>query len=826
MTRRTVRPSGRRRFVTALGPAAERTGSIWTLDLTGLPIFRGLSVVSRALGDLLIEQSAADVVDVVVERSVNPRENPELREVLGISRIKVSGEPSIMSRLIENTERLQDQLRVVFGTLQRQRYREALIPPDDRSTRALLFDFEGSNDGGLEYRAALEAVPSPKVAGQRHLRLTIDRRDGHRLHLRALPHLVVRDLDSRTFIAGSTRIAQTWREAIVREAERGRRSAVEANHPRSHVFRQFEKAGLCGLDEVILTWPDLLVPRLIESEPGALDLFVKHVLLALEDRGVRSVLDAGDTMRVVSGDLSAYLDRSHLGRILNVSLGGPRERIDLGTFLERMPATAAATEEIGAQPLRGVKVLLIHHMTAEVLGLIAALRGLGCRDLVTLFIAYGGEAPTALLGPLLDLPPDEFRCLALTNVPEPGRVEGRYRLSPRYSPIAETADWTAALASHPAHFEGAMRTVAAAEFFRLLARTAADGERCLLIEDGGYLGPLLNGAALEGRAIADLLGELGHRSEDRRSLREALDGAFIGSVEHTRNGYDRLSAVESRHGGLAFPALSIAVSDLKIHGEAREVATSILHAVESVLHAEGKVLARRTCLVLGSSGAIGRWLVRSLEHRLTDPAGQLLGVDLKADNGAVRRLGGVFEARRYGDLPPDLRRRIDLVVGVTGVSVLTRADVEEWLLTAAARELVLASGSTKTNEFVAVSEWLDRLLQDPAPQVQGLRVQIDSREVRDVHTGRVLGHRYRFALTLPGGQRRERDLVFLARLTPVNFLFYGVPNEAIDDVIAQLLRCAIGLTRHHTSLPARLLAVDRQISADGTPLGDEVAVVG
>jgi hypothetical protein len=122
------RRTARRRFVTALGPTAELTGAFWTLDLTSLPIFHGLSVISRALGELLIEQARDDVIDVVVERAVNPRENPELLNVLGISRIKILAEQSIMSRLAEDTEHLQDVLRVVFGTLQRQRYRDALFP--------------------------------------------------------------------------------------------------------------------------------------------------------------------------------------------------------------------------------------------------------------------------------------------------------------------------------------------------------------------------------------------------------------------------------------------------------------------------------------------------------------------------------------------------------------------------------------------------------------------------------------------------------------------------------------------------------------------------
>ena len=41
----------------------------------------------------------------------------------------------------------------------------------------------------------------------------------------------------------------------------------------------------------------------------------------------------------------------------------------------------------------------------------------------------------------------------------------------------------------------------------------------------------------------------------------------------------------------------------------------------------------------------------------------------------------------------------------------------------------------------------------------------------------------------------EKRLIFVANLTPVNFLFYGVPTEVMDRVMAQLLRASLGLVR-------------------------------
>ena len=801
------------RFVTSLGPVAVRRGSVWTLDLSQLPIFHGLSVLARALTDLVVEQIRTDRVDVAVERPVNGRENPELLDALGVTCVKVCGEHSVLREFGANPERLEDQLRALLGTIQRRAYREALFPSNGGRPKALVFHFEGSEGGRRSrHRATLEPVCSATGSGRRYLRITIDVTDGRRLALASLPHLVVRDLHQRTFIAGATRIAQTWRDGIVREAERGRRSYTESARPHSHLFTQLAKAGLEDIVEVAVSWSDAFVPCLLEDEPDSLERLLKNVLLALEDRGIRAVLAQGHLVRILRGDVPIFVDRAQLGRTLHISLGQPRERADLDGFLERMPRTAAVTVA-ASQPLRDVKILLIHHITAEVAGFIAALRAAGCRDLVTLFVAYAGEPPGQLLGPLLDLPPDEFSCLALANVPEMDRVEGHYRVSSRYSRLDHERQLADALAHRPRRYADAMRAVAVVEFMRLFARAEAQGQRCLLVEDGGYLAPALNAACLEGRTVRDLLRDVDPASRDERPLAEVLAHTFIGSVEHTRNGFDRLEAVERQHGRLAFPAFSIAVSRLKRTMEAYEVGASVLNAVENVLHATGKVLSRRTCLVLGSRGSVGSRIVRSLNARLQDPSTQLLGVDLQASHGAANG-GGLLERGRWADLPACARARLDLVVGVTGARALTGADVEDWLAHSAVPELILASGSTKTVEFAAVADWLDRLFADPQPRVCGRPAGISTHPVVDPQTGRVFGHRYRFALD----SGRERDVTVLANLTPVNFLFYGVPTEAIDEVMAQLLECAIGLVGRAGRVVPRLHAVDRDMTADGQPL--------
>jgi len=797
---------------TTLGPELERHGSTWALELGAMPIFHGLSVLSRALGDQVLEQLVGDRVDIRVERPILGRENPELREELALDRVVLRAERESLAAAERDPEHLQNALRTLFGTLQRATYRELLMA---EPSTALVFHL--ALGAAEPARLVLERIAT-RDAPRSALRITIEDPRGRRTDLGSLPHVLVEEAGRRRFIAGSTRISQTLADGVRREAERGRRSFVERRRPHDHLFRQFDKAGMTQFEQVELSWGDDFVPEILEGSPEELAHALKRVLLALEDDLVRGRLAAREPLRIGCGGFDVWLDTTQLDRVLHLSFGAPRERIDIDAFLDRMPACREVAGR--GTPLAGVSVFLVHHMTAEVLGLIAALRRLGCRDLVCQFVAYAGDPPGSYLAPLLDLPPDEFRALALVNIPESDSVEGHYRLSRQYSALEGIAELEAVLAhdGRSRRYLDAMRGVAVVTFLRQLEAARAGGRRLLLVEDGGYLAPELNRAIFERRTIGSWLGSLGVASEDGRDLRTELDGVLVGSVEHTRNGFNRLAAVEAEHDGLAWPAFSVAISRLKRDVESREVSTSVLNAVENVLHAEGRILSRRSCLVLGSRGAIGSCLMRALGARLDDPATQLCGVDLAVEPPTTAAAGGdPLERRSYRELPAARRRELDLVLGVVGESVLGGTDLEEWLLEGERHELLLASGSTKTEEFRELARWIEELLRSERPAVGGQLAEVRGRKLVDPLSGRLFGHRYE--LTLDGGARR-RSLLLVANATPVNFLFYGVPTELIDEVLAQLLTASLGLLRRAASerLPARLLAVDRDIDAEGRDL--------
>jgi hypothetical protein len=826
-----------REIPTSLEIPLIRAGGELRIDLTDLPIFFGLSILAGEIARKVIDRYHLDRVDIEVEKKIKRSDTPELA-ALQIENVKAVGDYGVFDRILTDPAAFYEEITHVFGTLQMQRWRRRLYPEDaSKPSEALVFEFTRRLPAGeVPFRVILERLRSSKKAEKFFLRLTFEALDARHLDLSSFPHVVVHNPEGRTFIRGATRLSRMLSEQVRWQAIRGKRSYSEVTRADSDLFGRMADAGLGNLAAVEIGWGERYVEVLRSVHPDHLTGIFKKTLLLLEDHTVRRLLEAGETIRVRFGEMFAYLDLSQLGRSLNVSFGERRKVLSLERYLDRMPSLACTVSKMrrGA-PLAGVHVVLIHHITAEVLGFIEGLRRLGVAKARTLFVHYGEDVPSDFLEALLSLDQTVFPCYCLDNVQVPRSVEGYFVLSRRFSSLDEVQKLNQTLCeTRPGYFEAMVRT-ASYLFLLSLLEAARSGGKCLIVEDGGYLTPFLTSRALQGARLADLLEEWslpvpeGLETLVRLPLSEVLNRLLIGTVEHTKNGMDRLGDLVQKFGGLVRPAFTIAVSDFKVNEEAREVASSILAALEAVLHSQGKVLSRRIPLVLGSEGAIGRNLVAQLRSRCGngDPR-SCLEVDLRVSVDGNRRYKE-WAATRFDALPRNRLAQVDLILGVTGQPALRWEDAEFLLMNAERDCVYLVSGSTKTIEFEQVSRRLDELLKMRTPSVGGHPCRIESEDMIDPQTGRRLGRRYVFRFPeFPGQPGKEvvRELAFPGNLMPINFLYYGVPGEIMDPVLCQLLRTSVGLvkrSREGRPLENLLYAVDREIDQDGRDLRNPAA---
>jgi hypothetical protein len=520
------------------------------------------------------------------------------------------------------------------------------------------------------------------------------------------------------------------------------------------------------------------------------------------------------------------------------------------SYLSRMHELSSVVERTlasGEKPLAKYSIFLVHHLTGEVLGLIAALRKLGCRDIVTVFVGYNADLENAYRPDLDDLPTDEFRCYVLDTKPESHEAADTAYFIPRSFVRQPSTDSVAVLDALDAtmksknlDFVAAMRALSVQVCLAQFARTRAAARRLLLIEDGGYAAPILNEAAISGQTVSVFRAQ--HGAPDDRvtdaklsvTTKDLVTETMVGSIEHTRNGYDENMRTYLAHGRLAVPAFSIAISYIKTQVESNTVAATILNAVESVLYSHGASLGRRNVFLFGSRGNIGRRLMSQLRGRLDLPDSALIGCDLKVGRPDTRKTlpawqlrpsqssaGGAIEVATYAEVDAERTRDLDLILGVTGGPtsghpVLQVQDVVRWLIEGRRSELHIVSGSSKTAEFPEVLEWMNSALRratvespEIAIELEGLHAHVRKWDVTDLLSHRSFGSRYAFTIEQKDGSRRERSLLFMQNLTPVNFLFYGVPTEVIDQVLAQLVSPGLALVRKADSLPERrLYAVD------------------
>lgn len=805
----------------------------YSIDLTNIRIFWGLSILSRTLGDEIVERVQSEPGDISFLHKINPNINSELVE-MHISYIQIHARAGVLKDVLIIRDEFQDHMRSVFGTFQRQIWAKLIHPefygesPKQSPSRALVFPFHhASKNENVDYQFILERVANQKEPGKFLFRLTIENYDRANIDLASIPHTIVDDLDSRTYIAGSTKISESIHSSVIGACQKGEQKFIEENRRFSRIFEQIQNTALGSLSEINFYWEESFAHELLSHDPGySLPLF-KKLFLVLEDQEVTNVLKKGYLIRAKIGKMDVNLDLSRLDRVLNYTFNHKRHSLDLAHYLERMPELESITYGDHSKDFQGLHIFLIHHITSEILALLESFRKLGADSIDVAFVKYAGKIPPVYLDVLLDLPTDNFYMCGLELKQGQDR-KVYYSISPLFSDIGSLGQLKEYMDTEELGFFPAMKLLSTHVFLKRSMECFQEKKKILLVEDGGYIAPFLNQYALEGRTISEVMdlyriSILPPDLDREMKFGDFIKQVLIGSVEHTRNGYDRLLGVKKEYRDLFLPAYSIAISNQKVREESKEVAHSILKAIEDVLHGQGKILSRRKFLVLGSAGNIGTFLCKYLRGgRLHDTNNHLLELDIKNDpndKNPLRNGTGLesdWKFRNIEDIPEELILDTDLFLGVIGHSILEEDFWDRIILGSYHKNIFIASGSTKTAEYTHLIDRLNLFLTGKLSKIQGVGVTVTSKRIIDPQSQMDQG-----ALVRILGTGFERRLFLLGDLSPINFLYYGAPTEIMDSIISQLLTSSLGMATQNKNhlLPAPdLYAVDHQINQWGEKL--------
>ncbi|MDZ4724995.1 MAG: hypothetical protein SH817_02475 [Leptospira sp.] len=807
---------------TSLGPPLLKISEgNWEIDLSSLRIFFGLSILSRSLAEEIGNQLHSAPGDVSFLYKINPSINHELTD-MHIQHVQVYARAGVLNDWILYRSQFEDDLRIVLGTFQRQSIARKLHPEfygEDARTNpsvGLLFPFyEIDKETTVNYQILLERVTSLSHSGEFFLRITIDSNTDSTLDLLKINHERVDEIGRRTYIAGLSKISESLANSILSAAQKGETFFEEENRHFNKVFEQIEKTPFGRLTNINFYWEDQFRQILLASSiENALPL-MKKLFLILEDTDIANVIKDGNTVLAKLGRSEVYIDLSRLDRVLNFSFNKRRTQIDSSFYLKRMILLEQIANSNNHKfSFEGINIFLIHHITSEIISLIETFRRLKAKSIDVAFVKYGGNIPPIYLDVLLDIPTEQFYMAGL-EFKLTKNNKAYYGVSPLYSDFAKHNKFKEKLEEAKFGFYDAMRYLATFLFLNKLFFLKSPSEKFLLIEDGGYIAPILNQRCLENKSLLEYCEEFWIECPiefQNLSLKEFILSRVIGTVEHTRNGFDRLLKVSGESNILALTAYSIAISKEKSKEESKEVAYSILNAIENTLHGLGKVISKRKIMLLGSHGNIGTFLDKYLiGGRLHESNLDLIRVDLKILSNEP------FLYKAFTDVDNEEFLNVDLIIGVTGDSVLKQKNFENWILNSKKPHLFLVSGSTKTVEFSDFIDWMNQLNSTTQPMIGSDIVKLEISRILDPQTQMDLGGKIHFEFQYQD-QMIEKSIYLLSDGSPINFLFFGVPTESMDPIISQLTSTALGMVHQfkNNNLPSpKLYAVDHQINQWG-----------
>ncbi len=802
----------------SLGPELVKRGDDWEIDLSGLRVFFGLSVLAHILCDDVLNRVDSAVGDVSFLYKINPGINPELYD-MKIFHIQVNARAGILLPEYVHREEFRGHLRTVLGTLQMPLWMGRLHPESERKShesRALVFPFHVASDHQyVNYQFIVERLRNSWDMSEYFLRITIenDRKAG--INLESIPHVIVDDIRSRTYIEGSTRISESLTNNIHSACHRGTYYYGEENRLNNKLFEQISKTRLGGLDGINVYWDRDFSDLIMRSRPEQILPESKKMLLCLESDEICHLLAAGATIKVILKNTKVYLDLSRRSRILNYSFNGKRKKTGMDFYLRRMPELESLSKERSrALDFEGIDIFLVHHITSEIISLIEAFFRKKARRIWVSFVKYAGSVPPGYLDILLDVPQDRLFMASLERNRNRENVV-YYSLSNQFSDMNSMDDVRSLLEKKKLDYFEAMRFLAGHMFLKFCMESYREKRRVLLIEDGGYIAPYLNKFIARGRTLKQVCSIFGVASAGNDvPFRKWISGILIGTVEHTRNGFDRLLQFEKKYGSF-FPSFSIAVSKKKVNEESKEVARSILNAIESILYGQGLTLSGRKTMIIGAAGNIGRFLCEKYPRDKTRIMEKnIIKIDISYRGNTD------YEYHDIDSVPVSSFLETDLFIGLAGKSVLTGKHLEKLLLEGKNPCIFFASGSTKTLEYTDVIEYIKELSTAPRPAIGRHAANIHFERINDPQTGLDQGGRVTMEIVM-GRKNVKRTLYLLGDLSPINFLYYGVPAESMDAIMSQLTRLSLGIIGryHDRSIPnSGIYAVDREVDEWGRPL--------
>jgi S-adenosylhomocysteine hydrolase len=341
----------------------------------------------------------------------------------------------------------------------------------------------------------------------------------------------------------------------------------------------------------------------------------------------------------------------------------------------------------------------------------------------------------------------------------------------------------------PLNFDKIMRESVKNSVIRILEDSVRRNKKFMIVEDGGYVFPLLH---------------------DDPDLSQALEYC-LGTVEHTSRGMMNYQYMETDQIPLTpriikKPAITIATSLLKEKQEPPFIAQAVVDETSFLLRKQHDFLKYKTIMVLGY-GRIGRALVDILYSLDSN----VIVVDPKVD--MLERCQKKYpDIKCSPSITKDLVQEANIIIGATGLPSFGSRHLEFFIknqnyLPDKKGEIILVSLSSKQIEFIDVMNFFDRKMNNLTDVLTNREMFVQKKKIVD------FGIEY--YIYFSNGKRKK--ITILADGYPVSFFpeyTDAAPNRAMDPIMTELYLASCFLQANYSQLENRLYEISDLLRLD------------
>ena len=745
-----------------------------TVKLDNILLFQGLEKIVCKLLDEIRESCFNNSGDISASIDIELEDCPIL-EKIGINKISFfhfTNEPERLPFLYKS---IANELRDIFNAIQNPSVNEGFFNPDlQESPIALLF----SSDNFIEEENIKLNYLVEFVSHSHLLRFTVEDIQRSRLNVKSINH---REISTTEKLANFFTINQHSYiifSTLINLCREYKLSYKDSGMQLSELLGAIKMQGYSNMREISINWTSNVVQSLLSEEREHWHSTLNGILLVLSDPIALKLLSEGKTISIDNNGQNAYLSFTQRGRNLQIDLDKKKPAVQLSKYLYDNEFIAAKTKLLGTS-LEKTHILFITPFTQNTLIMLGAFEKMHAYSVDVLITNSAETILPSHIETALSLPESCFRFLGLKQAK--GKHSAyKYCLSDKFSSIEDLAELQWWLEVGEFDLFHAIQRIGLHLLFNSLAHNKAIS--IVIIEDDAYLTSALTEYSSSRLSIAEVFETCGYENglipyeTKSGNFNSWLNSGLAGSIEFGLNVASSTS--ETGKNIDYFPFKKVLPAE-KLY-ESEEIAHTCINVIENLLNSTGRTINERNWLILGTQNNIGEHIksILNQQTRSKNITGVLTDGSQKSNNSDYLSID---------DLPDSSYENSDMIFCISGNQAANENFFEKLIFQTHKRQLFLASGTTRNNEFIPFINWIEKLQTEKRDDREAYIINIEKKPIENQKSWSCPGTLYSIEINTDNNVKKL-DLYLFNNGNPIYLQQYGIVHEALQESITECLQ--------------------------------------